>query len=252
MPRVRLEPSHIGNSEIHLSLQVRATWVLLIVLLNGPPLRSVDRCADARDDILRAKGMNPATQGVQARNLLMSAFVACPANPQNLELLAEAYDVLGDLALAGKYREQAMRVRGISSKPVVNLSSSSAAIERGQVTELKWRTTHATEVEITPELGRVAASGSKTVAPTATATYQLTAKGPGGSTIASLQVTVTIPRLSEANILDLLKNEVPKTRIAQLAAERGLTFDISPDVEQRLRSAGADDSLVEALKKARH
>jgi len=215
------------------------------------PSWGVDRCADARDDIVRAKGMNVNTQGAQARNLLMSGFVACPANPQNLELLGEAYDLLGDLALAGKYREQAMRLRGDSSKPVVKFSASSSSIESGQTTRLTWNVAYVREVEINPDLGRVPATGSKAVAPASTTAYQLTAKGPGGSTTASVEITVTVPRLTEDQIVDLLQGEVSQSRIAQFATERGVTFEVTPASEERLRGAGADNPLIEALKKAK-
>lgn len=228
------------------------SWLSVVLLWGGVGLRGADRCADARDDIRRAKAMAEGGQESQARSLLRSALLACPTNAQNLNLLAEVYDSFGDYAQAGTYRAQAMRVKGISSKPNVNFTAASASIERGQTADLTWTTDYATEVELAPDFGRVAAKGSKTVAPTATSTYQLSAKGPGGSTSASLEIKVTIPRLSEANLVDLLKNAVPKPRIAKLVSERGISFELTPEVEQRLRAAGADDTLVEAMQKAPH
>ncbi len=62
---------------------------------------------------------------------------------------------------------------------------------------------------------------------------------------------MTLPRLTEADILDLLKSEVSHVRIAQLAAERGVSFDMAAQNEQALRDAGADDDLIDALRKAR-
>jgi hypothetical protein len=232
--------------------QQPAFWLLVVLVLGSLPAQGADRCADARDDIRRAKGLAEGGQETQARNLLRSALLACPMNAQNLELLAEVYDSLGDLAQAGTFRAQAMRVRGISSKPTVDFTASSPSIERGQTADLNWTSRYATEVEITPDLGRVPAKGTKTVAPTSTATYQLRARGPGGTATAPVEITVTLPRLTEANIVELLKNEVPKMRIAKLAEERGISFQLSADVEQRLRAAGADDTVIEALKKAQH
>jgi len=49
-----------------------------------------------------------------------------------------------------------------------------------------------------------------------------------------------------------LEHEVPKTRIAKLVIERGIAFDVSPTVQTRLESAGADDQLMNAIKKAPH
>jgi len=223
-----------------------------ILLLEGVPLVRADRCSDARDDILRAKQMDVSTQVTQARSLLMSAFVACPANPQNLELLAEAYDLLGDLVFAGKFREQAMRLRGISSKPVITFSASSYSIEKGQTADLHWAAQYATDVELTPDFGRVAATGTKTVAPGSTTSYKLTAKGPDGLATIAIEIAVTIPRLTEENIVDLLMNGVPKPHVAQLVNERGIKFEPTEAVQQRLRKAGADDPIIEAVRKAHH
>ena len=226
--------------------------VLFSVFLGSLSLQAADRCADARDDIRRAQQLAAGGQETQARTLLPSAFMACSVNPQNLDLLAETYDSLGDLARAGIHREQAMRLRGISAKPSVNITSPKSSIERGQTATLNWTTNYATEVEIIPDLGRVPAHGTKTVAPTSTETYKLTAHGPGGKATSSVQITVIIPRLTESDILDLLANYVPKARIVRFVGDRGIAFEFTAEVEQRLRSAGADDTVVEAVRKARH
>ena len=194
--------------------------------------------------------MASSGQVQQARTLWLSAFMACPGSAQNLELLAEVLDGLGELAQAGKYREQAMRLRGQTGKPVMAFTSSAPSIARGETATLSWSTSFASEIEIVPDIGRVPAQGNKEVAPTSAITYQLTARGPGGTTTGTAQVTVTIPRLTMMNILDLLKNEVPQTRIAKVASERGLSFVVSPEAEEKLRAAGADTALIEALKAA--
>ncbi len=212
--------------------------------------RGGDRCGNAREDIRQAEALAEKGQPAQARTLLRSALLVCPSDGQNLNLLAEAYDLLGDYPQAGTFREQAMRMQGVSAKPTVDFRASSSSIERGQTATLNWNTSYATEVEITPGIGRVAAKGAKIVAPTSATTYQLAARGLGGSATASREILVTTPRLAEADVLDLLTSGVPKARIAQLAAERGVAFDVSAEVEQRLRGAGADDSLIRALKRA--
>jgi len=219
-----------------------------LFMLGGFTVRPADRCADARDDILRARGMAGSGQAKPARTLLVSAFMACPGNSQNLDLLAETYDTLGDLVQAGKYREQAMRLRGQTGKPVMTFTSSAPSIARGETATLTWSTSFASEVEIVPDIGRVPAKGSKEVAPSAAATYQLAARGPGGSTTATVEIAVTIPRLTIENILDLLKSEVPQARIAKFASERGITFVVSRDTEERLKAAGAEEPLLDALK----
>ena len=66
-----------------------------------------------------------------------------------------------------------------------------------------------------------------------------------------MQIAVTLPRLTEADVVGLLGNDVPQPRIGQVAAERGVAFEVDPAVEQRLRSAGATQTLIEALRSAR-
>jgi len=73
--------------------------------------------------------------------------------------------------------------------PTATLAANPAVIEQGQTTTLTWQTGNATDVTI-EGLGTVSASGSKTVTPSESMTYTLTAKGPGGSQDASARVTV--------------------------------------------------------------
>jgi peptidoglycan-associated lipoprotein len=57
-----------------------------------------------------------------------------------------------------------------------------STIERGQSAMLSWEVSDATDIEVGPGIGAVAARGSRQVYPSDTTTYTLTAKGPGGST----------------------------------------------------------------------
>ena len=54
--------------------------------------------------------------------------------------------------------------------------------------------------------------------------------------------------LSEAELVDLLKNYVPPGRVAELAREKGIDFSLTPRLEQELRQAGADDALINSLR----
>jgi peptidoglycan-associated lipoprotein len=74
--------------------------------------------------------------------------------------------------------------------PTATLSASPDSIQQGQSTTLTWQTGNATEITI-DGLGTVPASGSRTVAPTITTNYTLTAKGPGGTQNANASVTVS-------------------------------------------------------------
>ena len=54
--------------------------------------------------------------------------------------------------------------------------------------------------------------------------------------------------LTEPELIDLLKNFVPPARVAELVKEKGIDFSLSPQQEQELRQAGADDALIDSLR----
>jgi peptidoglycan-associated lipoprotein len=78
------------------------------------------------------------------------------------------------------------------ARPTASLELSRSDIQKGDSTVLSWNTLNASTVEIAG-LGTVAASGSKTLSPSDSTTYDLTAKGSGGEADASARVTVTTP-----------------------------------------------------------
>lgn len=73
--------------------------------------------------------------------------------------------------------------------PTATLAANPAVIEQGQSTTLTWHTDNATDITI-DGIGAVNGSGSKTMTPTSSMTYTLTAKGPGGTQGATARVTV--------------------------------------------------------------
>ncbi len=54
--------------------------------------------------------------------------------------------------------------------------------------------------------------------------------------------------LSKEDVLRLLKGDVSPKRVADLAHQRNIDFDVTLEVEKELREAGADDSLLTALR----
>jgi len=76
--------------------------------------------------------------------------------------------------------------------PTATLAASPDAIQQGQSATLTWQTQNASDITISG-LGTVPASGTRSVAPNASTTYTLVAKGPGGSQDASARVTVNSP-----------------------------------------------------------
>ncbi len=88
----------------------------------------------------------------------------------------------------------APRAEAPSGGPVIaQFTAEPSSIDRGQSATLRWSVTGATSVSIEPNLGTVQSSDSRTVFPSSTTTYRLTATGPGGSANASATVNVNVP-----------------------------------------------------------
>jgi YD repeat-containing protein len=77
--------------------------------------------------------------------------------------------------------------------PTVSISAYPESIQSGASSTLTWSSTDATECSINQGIGTVDPSGSRTVSPTETTTYTITATGAGGTITASAIVTVLPP-----------------------------------------------------------
>ena len=76
--------------------------------------------------------------------------------------------------------------------PTASITVEPGMVEAGQAVTLNWSTSNATAVTISG-LGEVAAEGKQEVRPAKATTYELVAKGPGGSAAASATVNVMAP-----------------------------------------------------------
>src|SRR5262249_57464088 len=76
--------------------------------------------------------------------------------------------------------------------PTASISANPATINAGQSSQLTWTTENATDVSI-EGIGKVQASGSQTVTPTDSATYRLTASGPGRTQEPTTRATLNLP-----------------------------------------------------------
>jgi len=95
------------------------------------------------------------------------------------------------------------------AKPTSQLSASAENINCGDSSQLKWNSTDAPNVQITP-VGSVAASGEQSIQPKENTTYNLTAVGPGGT--ATSAATVNVNNAIQAN-LQLSPGEVHYRKI---------------------------------------
>jgi len=98
-------------------------------------------------------------------------------------------------AVASRGKKEARDSKVVSvtpraARPTITISADQVAINRGQSTTLRWTSNNADRVSIS-ELGTVPNSGSRTISPAQSTTYNATATGPGGSENASARVTVT-------------------------------------------------------------
>lgn len=58
------------------------------------------------------------------------------------------------------------------------------------------------------------------------------------------------PPLTEKELTDLLKSKQPHQQSAAVVEQRGVDFELTPDIEKRLRKAKAEDQFIEVVKKA--
>ena len=105
------------------------------------------------------------------------------------------------------------------AKPTAELSTTVAQLNCGDSSQLKWTSSDAPKIEISP-VGSVAASGEQSVQPTQTTTYDLTAVGPGGT--ASSSVTVNVNSAVQAEV-GLSPAEVQYKRVGDKIVEDGRT-----------------------------
>ncbi len=82
--------------------------------------------------------------------------------------------------------------------PTASITAEPSAIDVGQSVVLNWRTTNATTVSI-DGVGDVAVNGTQTVSPATSTNFHLVAKGDGGTTDASVRVTVRVPQVPSGN-----------------------------------------------------
>jgi peptidoglycan-associated lipoprotein len=95
--------------------------------------------------------------------------------------------------------------------PTATISAKPDVLQQGQSSVLSWQTSNASDITI-DGLGTVPASGSRTVTPSASQTYTLTAQGAGGTQQATARITVNplaqpaAPAPSEADLKDVFFN----------------------------------------------
>lgn len=113
---------------------------------------------------------------------------------------------------------------------IASFTATPNPIDVGQCSTLSWNTTDADHVTLDPGFGEVLRNGSRSVCPTATTTYTLTAFSAGNKTITqNVQVTVNQPKALSftADASDLCPSNCTTLRWSTGSAVRVV---ISPDI----------------------
>jgi peptidoglycan-associated lipoprotein len=116
--------------------------------------------------------------------------------------------------------------------PTAVLKATPAVISAGDQVQLSWRTMDATQVSI-DGIGSVPTSGVKTVTPTQSTTYHLTATGPGGTADASADVTVNAPPAVNVPTSSMSAEEAFKSNVQDIFFDYD-TYDIRSDAQATL------------------
>src|SRR3984885_2907022 len=94
-----------------------------------------------------------------------------------------------------------------TGQPTITFNAQPGTVTSGASTVLSWNASNANSVSITG-LGTFPATGSVKVTPTATTTYTATAAGPGGPSVTSIVVNVTISGPAPTITLNAQPNSV--------------------------------------------
>jgi peptidoglycan-associated lipoprotein len=118
--------------------------------------------------------------------------------------------------------------------PTAELSATPSVISAGDQVTLKWQTTNASSVSIDNGVGTVATAGVKTVTPSETTTYHLTATGDGGTADATATVTVNAPVAVTTPTSNMSEQQQFEANVQPVFFDYD-TSDIRPDAQATLQ-----------------
>lgn len=118
--------------------------------------------------------------------------------------------------------------------PTAQFTASPTVVTAGEHVVLSWSTTNATDVSI-DGMGSVPTTGVKTVTPASSMSYHLVAKGAGGSTDASVRVTVNAPPAVVAAPVAVDEDEEFRANVQDIFFNYD-KYDVSADAQATLSS----------------
>ncbi len=116
--------------------------------------------------------------------------------------------------------------------PTADLSVTPTVVTAGDQVQLTWRTTNATSVTI-DGIGDVPTAGVKTVTPTESTTYHMTATGEGGTAEASARVTVNAPPAVQAPAAQMSEEDLFKANVHDIFFDYD-KYDVRDDAKSIL------------------
>jgi len=116
--------------------------------------------------------------------------------------------------------------------PTAQLTASPTVISAGDQVQLRWSTANATNASL-EGIGDVPTTGVKTVTPTESTTYNLVAKGDGGTAMASARVTVNAPPAVTVPSNTMSAEEEFKTNVQDIFFDYDV-YDIRADAQTTL------------------
>jgi hypothetical protein len=180
---------------------VKATVTVVVQAANLPLINSFT-ASSASISGGGSSTLNWATTGATGVSITPGPFASVPASgSRTVSPTATVTYTLTASNAAGSVKATVTVVVQAASLPMINsFTASSASISEGGSSSLNWSTTGATGVSITPgSFTSASASGSRTVSPTATVTYSLTASNAAGSVQATVTVVVQAATLPVIN-----------------------------------------------------
>jgi hypothetical protein len=128
--------------------------------------------------------------------------------------------------------------------PQISFTFTPSEITVGQTTTLKWSVTNATSVTIDQGIGKVAASGSKVIAPTTNSTFTLTAIAANHSFTSRATITVLPSGLPYINSFTATPKVISRGQSTVLQWDVGGANSIY--IDQGILNVAESDSLIVA------
>jgi hypothetical protein len=153
--------------------------------------------------------------------------------------------LLSVLFVAGCYPGGPITITG--QQPVISsFNASPSSISAGQSSTLDWNVSGATTVSIDQGIGNVALTGTRSIAPSATTVYTLTASSSAGSVTATTQVIVSGTPVSTG--LPVINSFVASPSSISLGGSAGLSWNVSnatsASINQGVGNVGSTGSTV--------